>query len=161
MYCKKCGKFIGNDADLCDECLAKEQAVFSEFSEPAPETPAPVYYQESAYNAGAQIKLGKSIAAAVLSYLGFLIIYIGFMIMAELASYGSDISVATAFVLIGCIPNVLGLIFGIQSIKHFKATSMIRSGKRIPVLILGISSVVMAGIGLFVAIIALMLGSMI
>ena len=26
MYCKKCGKFIGTDADLCDECKQKESA---------------------------------------------------------------------------------------------------------------------------------------
>ena len=82
--------------------------------------------------------------------------------MAELATYGStDFGGAIAIMFIGCIPSVLGLIFGIQSISYFKATSMIKTGKRIPVLILGISSVVMAGIGLFLAFIMLIIYGMI
>ena len=108
-----------------------------------------------------KIKLGKSIAAAVLSYIGCFIVYIGFMAMAELVSNGgTDTSIAMAFVLIGCIPTLLGLIFGIQSIKNFKQTSMIRSGKRIPVLILGIVAVVTAAAGVLVALLAWMLSGL-
>lgn len=169
MYCKKCGKFIGNDSDLCDECIVKEEEVFSEFSdEKTGKDVSPMSYQPSMYNnqttyvADNEINLGKSIAAIILSNIGFWLIYIGIIVMGELAVYSSsDYGSALAFMIIGCIPSVLGLIFGIQSISYFKSTSMIKSGKRIPVLILGISSVVIAGIGLFLAFIMLMIYGMI
>ena len=159
MYCKKCGKFIGNDSDLCDECKLNEGDVFSEFSE-RKEDLTTIYCHTSAPSSNV-ISLGKSIAAIILSNIGFWLIYIGIIVMGELAAYGSDFDSAIAFMIIGCIPSVLGLIFGIQSISYFKSTSMIKSGKRIPVLILGISSVVMAGIGLFLSFIMLMIYGMI
>ena len=163
MYCKKCGKFIGNDADLCDECKAQEEAVFGEFYDKTeePRKPASTYSSTNTYGGG-EIKLGKSIAAIILSNIGFTLVYMGLMIMSELAAYESfDFSGAMALMLVGCLPCVLGLILGIQSIAYFKSTSMIKSGKRVPVLILGIISVVMAGFGLFIALIMLMVYSMI
>lgn len=167
MYCKKCGKFIGNDADLCDECLLKEEGVFSEFAgkqETPTSAPAPTYHP-IASNDSSRISLGKPIAAVILSTIGFSLIYFGLMTCLEiLEAAGSelaDIEGVIACILVGCIPCVLGLIFGIQSINHFKATSMIKSGKRIPVLILGIESVVTAGIGLFVVLLLVLALSLI
>ena len=167
MYCKKCGKFIGNESDLCDECGGKEE-VFSEFSEKKAENAAPAYYQQPTYNAqptynvGPDIKLGKAIAATILSEIGVFLIYIAFLVMAELAAYGSfEFSGVLGIMLVGCIPTGLGLGFGIQAIKNFKETSMVKSGKRIPVLILGIVSVVTAGIGLFLALLMIMIMGMV
>ena len=37
MYCKNCGKFIGSDVELCDECAAAKRA--EETPNPAAETP--------------------------------------------------------------------------------------------------------------------------
>lgn len=145
MYCKNCGKFIGNDADLCDECLAKKEA-FNAFSEGKAADVQPTEYQPSACggrpanDASRQIKLGKAIAAMILSEIGAMLIYIGIFMLARIS------------IIIGCIPSVLGLIFGIQSIACFKATSRIKNGKRIPVLILGISSVAITGTMLLLAV---------
>ena len=177
MYCKKCGKFIGNDSDLCDECIGKEE-VFSEFSEKKAENTAPVYHQQPTYNpqttynaqptyiGGTEIKLGKAIAAIILSNIGFFLMYIGLILVVELISYGvasyaNEMNSALTFMFLGCIPSGLGLVFGIQAIKNFKATSMIKSGKRVPVLILGIVSVVTAATGLFFALFMLMILGMI
>ena len=162
MYCKKCGKFIGNEADFCDECAAKEDAVFAEFFEKKTESTLPPFVHETVYNGGKEIRLGKAIAAMILSEIGLMLIYIGIILMGELAmvEYTVEYSGAIACMLIGCIPCVLGLIFGIQSICNFKATSMVKSGKRIPVLILGILSVVSSGLGLFLLVIMLMAVSM-
>ncbi len=151
MYCKKCGKFIGNDSDFCDECSAKEAEVFGEFFDAKKETP-PAYdcASHSTYSDGNQVSLGKAIAAVVLSDVGFAFIYLALVLMGAtivLEDYASVI----VCMLIGLVTSVLGLIFGIKAIKHFKETSNIRSGKRIPVLVLGILSVVTAGIGLFLA----------
>lgn len=156
MYCKKCGKFIGNDADLCDECMAQNE-IFGEFSSGKSETRTPEYPRTTTYSNN-EISLGKSIAAIILSNIGFALIYLAILVMGELAAYGTtDFGDVQAFMIVGGILSVLGLIFGIQSIAYFKATSMIKSGKRIPVLILGIVSVVMAGIGLFLTLIMLIL----
>lgn len=160
MYCKKCGKFIGNDADLCDECMAQEETAFGEFSTQKEEpygSPAPTYYQTSEYS-GQEISLGKPIAAIILSNIGFALLYIALLVMGELVIYeAAEYGIVVAFWLIGVSLSIVGLILGIQSIKYFRATSMIKSGKRIPVLILGIVSVVIAGVGLFLASIMMLL----
>ena len=160
MYCKKCGKFIGNDADLCDECMAQEETAFGEFSTQKEEpygSPAPTYYQTSEYS-GQEISLGKPITAIILSNIGFVLLYIALLVMGELAIYeATEYGIVVAFWLIGVSLSIVGLILGIQSIKYFRATSMIKSGKRIPVLILGIVSVVIAGVGLFLASIMMLL----
>ena len=160
MYCKKCGKFIGNDADLCDECASKEQGVFSEFAEKT-ETVTPTYYQPAEINTDA-INLGKSIAAIILSNIGFWLAYIVLIVVGELVMLESiELAGAIFLIVIAFVPCLLGFIFGIQSISNFKATSMIKSGKRIPVLILGISSVIMASLGLLFTFLALILSAMI
>jgi hypothetical protein len=146
MYCKKCGKFIGNDSDLCDECRAKEE-VFSEFGGSTTEDTAKTYYNADAYTYTKEVSLGMPIAATILSHIGFFMVYLGV------------ISV-TMFIL-GLVPSILGLIFGVRSIGYFKSTSAIRSGKRIPVLILGIVSVVMSGLALFIATLVLLIAGFI
>ena len=167
MYCKKCGKFIGNDSDFCDECAAEAKEVFSEFAENKTENVVP---SEPVINVApvsepvviapnCEVSLGKPIAATILSSIGCFFIYIGIILAGELAAYG-EIDSVLGVMFIGLIPSILGLIFGIQSIKHFKATSGIKSGKRIPVLILGIESVAMSGTMLFLAAFILMIMGM-
>lgn len=162
MYCKNCGKFIGNDADLCEDCETKDKAVdevvFSEFPEKE-ETKTPVYPKAEPCDSGMEVSLGKPIAAIVLSTVGFFMIYLGLILVAQLMYY-DDVTTSIVFMFLGLVPSILGLIFGIQSIKHFKATAEIKSGKRIPVLILGISAVVTAGVGLFIALLMFMIYAM-
>lgn len=159
MYCKKCGKFIGNDSDYCDECSVKETEAFEEFSEKKAEEVPPVYNYvptpAPTYNGSDEIKLGKAIAAMILSELGFWFIYFAITILgAMVTSY--DYTSVIICVLAGLPMCIISLVFGIQCIKNFKATSQFRNGKRIPVLILGISSVVLAGISLFLTFILLL-----
>ena len=49
--------------------------------------------------------------------------------------------------LLGLTPCIIGFAFGLKSISNFKETSYIKSGKRIPVLIMGIASTAQAGLG--------------
>ena len=161
MYCKKCGKFIGNDSDYCDECSVKETEAFEEFSEKKAEEVPPVYNYAPTpaptYNGSDEIKLGKAIAAAILSELGFFFIYFAIIWLGSIVTVDTyDYTTVIICALAGISMSILGLIFGIQSIKNFKATSQFRNGKRIPVLILGISSVVLAGISLFLTFILLL-----
>ena len=133
MYCQKCGKFTNSDATICTECLQKEAQ------------PTITYQPTGAYQS--PINLGKAIAAMILSYVGFIFIYIGFILATE--------GILPAVCIVGLVPTIIGLVFGCSSISNFKQTKYIRSGKRIPVLILGILSVVNAASGLLVALCAI------
>ena len=159
MYCKKCGKFIGTDADICDECKQKEalanENVLFQYSDLDQNInmntdananvnmnftqPVNVPQNTSAIN------LGKAIAATILSVVGFIFMYVGI-----LCCIGAP-GVGVVLMMLGLAPSILGLIFGIQSIANFKQTSYIRSGKRIPVIILGISAVADAAISLLLS----------
>lgn len=161
MYCKKCGKFIGTDSDLCDECSKNSNEVFSEFAEKKEETTTPKgatpnEYTPKAnttnptYNTNNEINLGRAIAGAILGFVGFLISYIAVILLAELLVLDpSDVGGAMVAIIFSVVPSVISLVFGIKSIANFKSTSHVKNGKRIPLLILGISSVVLAGLSLF------------
>ena len=153
MYCKKCGKFIGNEADLCDECNAKAQPVFKEFEEPSLTRPAAYTYNPTPAPAPApqpNVGLGKPIAATILGAFGFWLVYFAMILFIEEMGYGID-DYGTVFVclLLSIAPCILSLIFGIHSIKAFKAVKGRKNAKAIVSLVLGINAVVFAAIGLF------------
>ena len=133
MYCQKCGKFTNSDATICTECLQKEAQ--------------PTFTYQPAGTYQSPINLGKAIAAMILSYVGFIFIYIGCILATE--------GILPAVCIVGLVPTIIGLVFGCSSISNFKQTKYIRSGKRIPVLILGILSVVNAASGLLVTLCAI------
>lgn len=191
MYCRKCGKFIGTDADTCDECRQREngqtrpsagdpyQRQYGESSRRDPygdagrdrnREPSGDQYGNSYGNSygewsnvtyrvpekpqdGSQVQLGSAIVAAVLGYVGFLFMYLG---------VGLIILPVLSFVLcmIGAVPTAIAVVLGIRSILHFRETSRIRSGKRIPLLILGIVALdfALASIIFFLIILVLALG---
>jgi hypothetical protein len=162
MYCKNCGKFIGTDADVCDECKqkevqarAQEQAQTNENTQYQPENiyQAPSYYQQQPTYAptGPAINLGKAIAAMILSFVGFIFTYVAYL---ELLVLWEPAVVIVA--LMGLVPCIIGLVFGCKSISNFKQTAYTRSGKRIPVLILGILSVINAATGLLFVLLSLL-----
>lgn len=143
MYCKKCGKFVGTAVEICDECKQKEVPANDntqfQFSEPYQNT---TYYQAPNVSQDTSaINLGKAITGMILAAVGLTFIYAG-MILSWIPA------AAVVFMILGLVPTILGFVFGLQSIINFKKTSHIRSGKRIPVLILGIAAVVNAAIGL-------------
>lgn len=172
MYCKRCGKFIDYEADICNECAAEQNAAI----------------QAEAFGTQPQVKegsmktgLGRAIAAAILGTVALLFIEIALVIM-EMGSmdlyFESDLFYAAEamvevgagmFVLLilaaGCaIPS---LILSIKSIKTFKAEGAQGRVKPIPTLVLGIYGVVNAAASLlcvallmFVVIIMLSMGMM-
>ena len=153
MYCKRCGKFIDYEADMCNECAAEQNAAI----------------QADAFGVQPQVKegsmktgLGKAIAAAILGTVALMFIEIALIIM-EMGSmdlmFESDLYYAAEamvevgagmFVLLilaaGCaIPS---LILSIKSIKTFKAEGAEGRVKPIPTLVLGIYGVVNAAASL-------------
>ena len=201
MYCTKCGKFIGTDANICDECKQKELSMnetaplqaednqaqtngyyqqpqqqpnyyqqpqnngyYQQTQQPnyyqqPQQTQQPNYYQQpqqtnyyqqSATQDTSAINLGGAVAAIILSTVGFFFVYMGLLMM-------MDPEAAVGLMVVGLLPAILGLIFGIRSISNFKETSYIKSGKRIPVLIMGILSTIDSGLTLFLAFLVMML----
>ena len=150
MYCKKCGKFIETDAELCADCMAKEQANNQQDyyfePQPAPAQPAPAQSGVPG--------LGKAITSAILGTVGFYFIYFALILGLELASVMS-VGVVVVFMLISIALGIISLIFGIQSIKTFVREK--NSGRRKPIatLILGICGLSFGALTLFVAFIIL------
>ena len=159
MYCKKCGKFIGTDEDLCYECksaeLMEEQPVA-----PAPQ-PQPVYAQpqpqaqpQPKTECAGSVMTGfdKALAGAIIGEVAIIIAAIA-LGMGTAGGFTGAFFVVWSIAIAG---GVLSLVFGIQSIKTFKREK--RAGRKppIPALVLGIVSVVFAGITLLYGFLALM-----
>lgn len=156
MYCKKCGKFIGSDTNICDECKQKEAPSYgtATYQAPNPYANANFYQPPFIQQDTSVINLGKGIAAAILSTIGFIFAYAALTVIWEPIA-------AIVCILLSLAPTILGLVFGCNSISNFKETSYIKSGKRIPVLILGIASVIYSATSLlFAFIIMISAGSM-
>ena len=155
MYCKNCGKFIGTDADICDECKQKEIPTNdnTQFQVSNPYQNTDYYQPPNVSQDTSVINLGTAIAAVILATIGLIFIYAGMLVIWEPVA-------AIVCMVIGLIPSILGLVFGVQAISNFKRTAYLRSGKRIPVLILGIASVINSGISLFCALIIILLAGM-
>ncbi|MBQ7879666.1 MAG: hypothetical protein IJ317_03350 [Clostridia bacterium] len=166
MYCKKCGKFIGTDEDLCYECksveLMEEKPV-----EPTPQPqqayaqPQPTYapqptpvqpVQPQTERAGnVMTGFGKALAGTIVGFFGFI-----FACIALGAGVAGGFTGAF-FVLwsIAIAGGVISLIFGIQSIKVFKREKRADRKPPIPALVLGIVSTVLAGLALLYGLLAL------
>ena len=133
MCCKKCGKFIGINAELCIDCQRQEtvlQAVALR----------EIASNESVDQPPVEIKFGRAIIAALMATLAYALIV-----------YGES----WLGIIVGLIIAVVGLALGILSIVHFNETSSVRSGERIPLLIFGIIAVVSNGVVVFSSLLAL------
>lgn len=142
MYCKNCGKYLENDAVYCDDCLKEIN-------------------NESACEQNAQVDmgkvtdgLGKAIAGGVLgtvglvlSILAFIFCVSAFIIAVELGyneEYYNCYWLCITYA-IACLPGlILGLIFGIKSIKLFFNAKRLGKKKPFPALFVGIESIACA-----------------
>ena len=187
MYCKYCGKFIATNADLCDDCAraasmnggaqqnqSNQQNTYqgnyqnnyqNNYQGAYQNNYQPPYQNNYQYTNfrprtyiqdSSAINLGKAIAATILGTVGFFMMYFGciFALTYIFASVG------IVLLILGAVPTVMGLVFGINSISNFKETSHIKSGKRIPVLILGINAVFMSAMGILLFLLFMGLASL-
>jgi hypothetical protein len=133
MYCKKCGKFIGNeDADICQECLAKEEVK----TEPVAE----IIEQKGSRTTG----LPKAIASGCLTIGSIIFIYIALFF--SLVSLGAML----VFTVMSIAMGIIAIVFGAKSIATFKRESRENRIKPIPTLIIGIASLATSSILVFV-----------
>lgn len=170
MYCIRCGKKIENGT-VCGECIAAEATMNTdraptnglaslenmsateigraEFARTA------IYVEEETQPTPTKSRMagfGMALTATILSFFGFLIAYIGYIV----GLFAPEGGIALAFASLPFI--VLPVIFGIISIGRFKNTKA-PDPKPIPTLILGIEGVATASGALIFAILAVVVSS--
>ncbi len=165
MYCKKCGKKLDYDGDLCEECRNRELVYGDEEKKAETETTSTTYdpFDEpsvgvnpasgngnAAYvpdNGDRMHGFGKALTAAILSEVAVVFAYLGV--------YACILSVALGvFLILATIAMaVISLVFGIQSIKTFVADKNAGKVKPIATLVCGIAGVVAAAVALFVLVV--------
>ena len=132
MYFKNCGKYIGNDNDICDECLKKQQE--NKVEQPvqvAQPVQQPVYTQQKPlpFNNSRMAGFGFGITALILGIIAEILITVGTTIIAEFIWLAYDY---TREVLIaGLIPMIVGVCFGLPAlVLGIVGINIFRSQKR-------------------------------
>ncbi len=154
MYCRKCGKFITYDAEVCNECkLAEEQnqANFGAQTEPIYYA-TPVEQQPQPMNEGSvTTSLGKGIASAILAFIAYIFSAMALGAVAAAIELGGGIGIGVVLLMFTLGTGIPGLVMGIKAIKVFVAEKNAGRRKPIPTLILGIVGTAFAGIALFLS----------
>ena len=138
MYCRRCGKFINNDASVCNECveemLKNEQkatvtekkqdeqkvqvlTVVSDATEVAPVQQ--VIYQRSSSPKKENVGLTRAIWSVVLPVVAFLVFIFIAMRLSDVdvtAEYNYASSIAVSIIIFAFPECILGVIFGAKSI---------------------------------------------
>lgn len=144
MYCSKCGKQIDYNATVCNECNAAGGGYYYYGTTPAATPAQPVTPVPSTRMVG----FGKALTGTILGFVGiyFAAFAMAFAVLSPVAGVVPNI--------FGITLGVLSLVFGIQSIKTFKALKNGPGGSPIATLVLGIASTVFAGFTLLFALLA-------
>lgn len=185
MYCRKCGKWIDYDAEICAECQQNEELFKVEGSEQPNAQNAEYQYffnnsaqqpnqqqawqqqawQQQAWqqpinpNAqrGSRMEgFGLALAGTIVSFFAFIFSCV-FMALA-----GTGLSSAMVMFFFATGLTIFTLISGIKSLNRSKACTRAGKVKPIPAFVMGIINVVMAGLSFlyiflgFVALVALL-----
>ena len=163
MYCPKCGKWIDYQADVCNECKAAGN--YQPNYEPHPnyqqQAPYGFYQQPQAFNAPVSTEpdptnrsygIGKAVVSLVF---GIISIFCSMYAWAcSLVLYYGTGGAALVLFLISLPFTIIGLIFGISSIKCFKRRKA-TCAKNIPTLVLGIVGLAESAYGAFFLLLSL------
>jgi hypothetical protein len=154
MYCRKCGKYIPSNADVCADCAAKE----AQYTPVTPIVNIP-QKQGSLMNG-----FGKALTAAILGFVGFFCSLFGYLfsvVTFGLSTAGesteSQLIFSILFWVFAVGLAIPALLFGVRSIKLFIAEKKAGHKKPIPTLALGIGAVVFVGTIAIFALITLFL----
>lgn len=172
MYCRKCGKWIDGDAQLCQDCQEDTKQNEEFFSAPktaAPENsntytapnpaPNPAPAQPQYVDTGSVMYgFGKALTSTILGIVGFIFACVSYAGIA-VAGATSSWALYVVMTLFSVACTVIALVFGPMSIKAFVTQKNAGKKKPIPALVLGIVGVVWAAISvlyLFIGFIAVM-----
>ncbi|MBR2974807.1 MAG: hypothetical protein IKC47_03600 [Clostridia bacterium] len=156
MYCNKCGRYHETEGILCPECQQAQQNVSKPAVAVIEKTATPVVATaEKPSNR-------QGIKAIIFGGVGFMLGLIAYivsivaMVEIEYSDLGYDFAVLAIFLALATIPfMVMGIVFGVQAIKVFKAAGASGQKRPIPGFIMGIGGIVFAGTSAIVAVCAL------
>ena len=180
MYCRKCGKWIDYEADICVDCQQNEELFKVENEETAQQAEQnkqygyfmngstqqpygqPTYgqpaYSQPMYGQPVQPQdKGSRMAGFGLALTGTIISFFAFIfscVFTALAATG--IGAALVFFVLATGLTVFTLISGIKSLNTSKACVRAGKVKPIPAFIMGIVNIVMAGLSFLYIFIGLM-----
>lgn len=144
MYCKKCGRYLNGNADLCEECKEKEVTAYVENEDTG---------------------FGKALAGTITGVIGYIFMMIAFCIFVvaieisafeylDMEMYDEDLFELSNIInfealmpssivcmIIGAVLSVFALVFGIKSIAKFKQCVKMGMKKPVATLVLGIVGV--------------------
>lgn len=160
MYCKNCGKKIEYDANVCYECQ-RDEILFGQ-SVNAVEThknTEPCSIKEEKIDTG----IGKAIAGVILGGMGLFSSWFAFMfaMVASMSSgffgdiYAVERVLAIVFAIIGIVPSIIGIVFGLKSIRRFIKIKNESDERPVATLVLGIVGTATGGFGTFFSFLSL------
>lgn len=152
MYCRKCGKEINYDAEMCVECQENEE-LFRVEGEETPQPPVFEYAMPVQQDKGSRMEgFGLALAGAIVSE--FAIVFAYLLLVLMLASGGMG---GVVMLPLSAGTSVFSLVAGIKSVKKSKECVNAGKVKPLPAFIMGIVSIVSAGFAFFFIFLALML----
>lgn len=176
MYCRKCGKQVNGNEELCEECRHNE-LVFGEEQKRAQQTNANAYNnananayyngasaRQPAVNENRMLSFPIALTGTILGVFAYIFMLMSLIYMGKYAVAISGESyyysayralayrnVAWVFFILGLAGAICALVFGIKSIMAFARVKRDGGVRPIPALVLGIISVVAAGISFLFA----------
>lgn len=150
MYCKKCGKLLPGEADLCRDCFdqANKAAQQTPYYGRPPVVAVPVDRDNRMYG------FGKALASTIMSESAFFALLFSFFFFLEMVVIeGGPIEVMIGFISYLAVVAliVIALILGIKSIGTYSRRSREGCAKPVATLVLGIIGVVGSALALFYA----------
>lgn len=149
-YCKRCGKFVQTEGDLCEDCRNSE-LIFGEF----PTTGAPV----APADPGTRMDgFPKALVSVILGVVSFIFAIVTYVLMSAFIAGGLGVAFPIIFGILTVGGIVVSVIFGVKSIVKFVDSK--RRGKVKPIAtlvcgIVGCASSALAVLYLFLAVILL------
>lgn len=157
MYCRKCGKWIDGDAQLCEDCRAESAKAEQAYSAPKSAAPENPYYNAPAYSpapAPAQpqtdatdsimYSFGKALTSTILGIVSFIFACVSYAGIAVAVT--SSWAMYVIMTIISLTGMIISFVFGPSSIKAFISQKNAGKKKPIPALVLGIIGTVWASI---------------
>lgn len=172
MYCRKCGKFIDGQEQLCDECLHNE-LVFGDGQKQQPDTVQPPQPSAQPIGNPRMLAFKPSLAAVITGAIGYVFMLVAFILAVQFVAGGlgsltpsydyemgtivyptsirvTDLeaikAVAWVFFALALPLSVVALVFGIRSLITVVRAKKQGARMAIAPLILSISAIVLAGL---------------
>jgi hypothetical protein len=153
MYCRKCGKYVVGNVDICEDCAKTEENVFESTEEIIIERPtvdATVSTVMPARKTSKTKGIAFGIIGVVVAIIAAIVIGVGYgvaIVGANAAQEGATIeevramlSLGVGICVVGVVLDLVAVIFGPVAIFIFRSQNAYTGVKAVPTLVFGIIS---------------------